>query len=395
MTDLSARDPTAADAAKTSGSSPPDASRAERDAPATTGRSLTDNANAFIHDALINPHMFTRPPKHCSVVSLSNAAARIRDDMANVRPDLWRQLAEHREKTDHATIKAAVAKVFRDIAPPFGLTKTADDFVSDILYRLNARTRRDAPIAGHNSNAALAADIGAAVAAYDAAEAARVTAGAAFDEAEAACDKAEATRAAAEATYDEADAAWEGKEITLGLLLVKAHKVHKSQKAFSAFLATIPNGPAIRRAQELIAFATGKSNPVQRKAANAAANKKLRDKVKAKKVAEPEAHVVEHVEHVEPVVEPAFADWHKDAEEGRVKSAEIMSLPGLAAALIRLRDAENEFKAACDAEGDKRLPRKNPLRRRREDALGEREDARDDLANILCERPRNPDHMPE
>jgi hypothetical protein len=91
---------------------------------------------------------------------------------------------------------------------------------------------------------------------------------------------------------------------------------------------------------------------------------------------------------------PVCACAHDFPADEPVEPVDILSLPGLAAALIRLRDAENEFKAACDAEGDKRLPHKNPLRRRREDAFGERRDARDDLANILCERPRNPDHMP-
>jgi hypothetical protein len=393
MTDLSARDPTAADAAKTSGSSPPDASRAERDAPATTGRSLTDNANAFIHDALINPHMFTRPPKHCSMVSLSNAAARIRDDMANVRPDLWRQLAEHREKTDHATIKAAVAKVFRDIAPPFGLTKTADDFVSDILYRLNARTRRDAPIAGHNSNAALAADIGAAVAAYDAAEAAREAAGATFDEAEAACDKAEATRAAAVAAWHEADATKDEKAKTLGRKLLVAKRLHKSQKAFSAFLATIPNGPAIRRAQELIAFATGKSNPVQRKAANAAANKRLRDKVKREKAKPVEPVVeVEHVEHVEHEVEPVEAHEAHEVEPveahevKHVEPVDILSLPGLAAALIRLRDADAALQAIPAPEFNPRTAAwRNYL-----EAREEPKELRKEATEALCELLRGP-----
>ena len=89
---------------------------------------------------------------------------------------------------------------------------------------------------------------------------------------------------------------------------------------------------------------------------------------------------------------PVCACAHDFPAAEPVEPVDILSLPGLAAALIR--DAENEFKAACDAEGDKRLPHKNPLRRRREDAFGERRDARDDLANILCERPRNPDHMP-
>ena len=298
--------------------------------------------------------------------------------------------------------------------------------------------------AGDNSNAALAADIGDAVKAYD--------------EAAAACHAINDTFREVHASYtveiDAASATRDEKQKALGLLLVKAHEVHKSQKAFKAFLATVPNGIAIRRAEELISFATGKKTPEQNRLEKKNRQQKTRDKAKLQKenakieaewlaglepqlVPDPvtgEMHAIpdrvykdlkKHFPERAAAYDRTVFEWAEHAtaaprasgftiaqEEEFIKLAKMppgefeklieeernltmrMTAP-LEAALIRVRDGENEFTAAWDAMGGKTLQRSNPLRQRHEDALREINDAHADLVNILCGRPRDPDHMPE
>jgi integrase len=85
------------------------------------------------------------------------------------------------------------------------------------------------------------------------------------------------------AAYDVADASRKEKAITAGLLLVEARRRHPSQKAFEKFLATVPNGFGIRRAETLIAFAVGRKDFEKHQLENVAANQRLRDKAKLEK----------------------------------------------------------------------------------------------------------------
>jgi len=83
--------------------------------------------------------------------------------------------------------------------------------------------------------------------------------------------------------YDAADATRKEKAVIAGQLLVEARKRHPSKKAFEQFLE-LAGGVGIRRAETFIAIALGRKEFEQHQSENAAAQKPHRDKLKAEKI---------------------------------------------------------------------------------------------------------------
>jgi len=132
-------------------------------------------------------------------------------------------------------------------------------------------------------------------------------------------------RAAVEA-YDAADAARKEKAIIAGTLLAKAEKRHPTPKAFEKFLEAA-GGIQIRRAQNLIAIALGRKDFEQHQADNKAAQQRHRDKLRAEKISRDRAK----------------------AEEERAKAAKAKPEPALRNAGSAETSAANlnQFEAAC------------------------------------------------
>ena len=191
---------------------------------------------------------------------------------------------------------------------------------------------------GHNSDAALAADIGEAVAAEEAAEAEAGAIDEAFEPIQAAFD---GELEAHNVKRDAASAKIAEARKTLVQKLVEAKNLHQSQKAFRAFLETHPCGLHITRAEDLIRFATGRKDPEQYRLANKANQQKVRDKKrKAGKLEREEnkarAAAAASVRTVEPEVE------HEHEA----------SAPTLAEKIDKLAEPDRKRDAKRDAEPD-------------------------------------------
>jgi hypothetical protein len=89
---------------------------------------------------------------------------------------------------------------------------------------------------------------------------------------------------AAVTAYDAADTVRKERAIIVGQLLVEAKKRHPGTKAFEKFLETVPLGIGIRRAETFMAIALGRKDFEQHQIENAAAQQKHRDKTKAEKI---------------------------------------------------------------------------------------------------------------
>jgi hypothetical protein len=87
--------------------------------------------------------------------------------------------------------------------------------------------------------------------------------------------------------YDAADATKKEKAVILGRLLIEARKRHPSTNAFENFLE-MAGGIRIRGAEELIAFALSRKDFEQHRIENAAAQQRHQDKIKAEKIREGE-----------------------------------------------------------------------------------------------------------
>jgi hypothetical protein len=83
--------------------------------------------------------------------------------------------------------------------------------------------------------------------------------------------------------YDAADATRKEKAVIAGGLLVEARKRHPSKTAFEKFLE-LAGGVGIRRAEIFIAIALGRKEFEQHQSENAAAQQRHRDKLKAEKI---------------------------------------------------------------------------------------------------------------
>jgi hypothetical protein len=83
--------------------------------------------------------------------------------------------------------------------------------------------------------------------------------------------------------YDAADTVKNEKAVIAGRLLVEAQKRHPGKKAFEHFLE-LAGGIGIRRAETFIAIALGRKDFEQHQAENAAAQQRHRDKLKADKI---------------------------------------------------------------------------------------------------------------
>lgn len=83
--------------------------------------------------------------------------------------------------------------------------------------------------------------------------------------------------------YDAADATRKEKAVIAGQLLAEARKRHPSKKAFENFLE-LAGGVGIRRAETFIAIALGRKEFEQHQSENAAAQQRHRDKLKAEKI---------------------------------------------------------------------------------------------------------------
>jgi hypothetical protein len=89
--------------------------------------------------------------------------------------------------------------------------------------------------------------------------------------------------------HDAAAAVKEEKAKIVGKLLVEARKRHRTTKAFETFLETVPrhdggDGINIRRAETFIAIALGRKDFEQHQKENAAAQQRRRDKLKAERI---------------------------------------------------------------------------------------------------------------
>jgi hypothetical protein len=83
--------------------------------------------------------------------------------------------------------------------------------------------------------------------------------------------------------YDAADATRKEKAIIAGRLLVEARERHPSKMDFEIFLE-LAGGVGIRRAETFIAIALGRKEFEQHQIDNAAAQQRHRDKLKAEKI---------------------------------------------------------------------------------------------------------------
>jgi hypothetical protein len=116
--------------------------------------------------------------------------------------------------------------------------------------------------------------------------------------------------------FDAAETASERKAITLSRLLVEAHKRHPSQKAFKEFLATVPNPIGIRRAETLIAIALDRKDFGDHQIENATRQQRFRDARKAEKE---EAAALRNAE--------IKAGFKEDREKQKAKSQQLNRRP--------------------------------------------------------------------
>lgn len=135
--------------------------------------------------------------------------------------------------------------------------------------------------------------------------------------------------------YDAADAVKKEKAVIAGLLLAEAQKQHPGKKAFEAFLK-LAGGIGIRRAETFIAIALSRKEFEQHQIENAAAQQRHRDKIKAEKIAreKAEAEKLEGEKAKAALSEPKPAD-----EPGALRNAQTPQ--EISAASLR------EFETAC------------------------------------------------